>query len=297
MAINLETFSKALIYKADLSFQDILKDFSLLAEIDQQAEQKVAYFQSLLNWCWGGIILAVVGLIVGSIQETGSLIGFSIFLLLLLLVPTIFCSTKKSYYKRLDLSNLRQNLPQEILSLIDRDRNPQRPLKIQVVFTPPTQEQKKTQTLPHPYKPKFKIDCFVDQWLTLEGEFLDRTEFALAIAELTRTAYGWTRSRSGKSKYKTKSKPKGTGIDLTLKFPAKKYSNLQTLQAEASQAIKLPQWGEMKQLKVTNQALHLKVKLLPNSSQEQLYQTVAAMLLSLYQILNFAKKISKKKVA
>lgn len=54
----------------------------------------------------------------------------------------------------------------------------------------------------------------------------------------------------------------------------------------------------MRNLKITDKAMHLMVRIPPNQSeiQEDIYQTIVAMFLSLYQILNLAKMLSKEKV-
>ena len=208
MAINLTIFAKDLTYQADTSVRKIFKDLEELAEIKQLAEQKVAYFSTLAVWSWLGIVLIIIGLCFAYSNDWTNLIGFGFFLLAVLIVPAIFCSVKQSYYNKLKLRDDRYELSKKILSMVNRDRTPKSNVKILIHFTPAGNMGKKIQTLPHPHfrKPGWKLDIFEDQWLTLEGKFLDSTNFFLTVTELNRTAYG----TNARGKWKSKNKPKGT---------------------------------------------------------------------------------------
>ena len=229
MAINLKTFAKDLTYQANTSVRQIFKDLKELAEIKQLAEQKVAYFSKLAVWSWLGIVLIIIGLCFAYSNDWTNLIGFGFFLLAVLIVPAIFCSVKQSYYNKLKLRDDRYELSKKIVSMVNRDRTPNSNVKIRIHFTPAGEKGKKIQTLPHPGKWGWKLDIFEDQWLTLEGKFLDSTNFFLTVTEVNRTAYG----RNAKGKWKSKNKPKGTEINLKLSFPSKKYGSIHVIQKAA----------------------------------------------------------------
>jgi hypothetical protein len=292
MAINLETFAKDLTYQADTSVRQIFKDLKELAEIKQLAEQKAAYFST-----WG---LRGVGLILFAIfmwffaltnfLKDGARFGFIMFVIPIV-IATIFCSVKWNYYQKLKLRDDRYELSKKILSMVNRDRTPKSNVKIGIHFTPAGEKGKKTQTLPHPRKRGWKLDIFEDQWLTLEGKFLDSTNFFLTVTELNRTAYG----TNARGKSKSKNKLKGTEINLKLSFPGKKYGSIHVIQKAAPEAVKLPQKVNLKRMKVTPKAIDLTVNTPHFFTQEQMYQTITMMFLSLYQILNFAKLLSRKK--
>jgi hypothetical protein len=164
---------------------------------------------------------------------------------------------------------------------------------MRIHFTPAGEKGKKTQTLPHPRKRGWKLDIFEDQWLTLEGKFLDSTNFFLTVTELNRTAYG----QNPRGKSKSKNKLKGTEINLKLSFPSKKYGSIHVIQKAAPEAVKLPEQVNLKRMKVTGKAIDLTVNTPHSFNQEQMYQTITMMFLSLYQILNFAKMLSKKRAS
>ncbi len=291
MAINLTTFAKDLTYQADTSVRQIFKDLKELAEIKQLAEQKVAYFSPLAVWSWLGMVLIIIGLCFAYSNAWTNLIGFGFFLLAVLIVPAIFCTVKQSYYNKLKLRDDRYELPKKILSMVNRDRTPNSNVKILIHFTPAGEKGKKIQTLPHPSKRGWKLDIFEDQWLTLEGKFLDSTNFSLTVTDLNRRAYG----TNPRGKSKSKDKPKGTEINLKLSFSSKKYGSIHVIQKAAPEAIKLPEEVNLKRMKVTPKAIDLTVNTPHFFKQEEMYQTITMMFLSLYQVLNFAKMLSRKR--
>src|SRR6476661_10899962 len=203
----------------------------------------------------------------------------------------LYCQTELLY--KLKLRDDRYELPKKILSMVNRDRTPNSNVKIRIHFTPASEKGKKIQTLPHPRKRGWKLDIFEDQWLTLEGKFLDSTNFFLTVTELKRTAYG----HNARGKWKSKKKPKGTKISLKLSFPSKKYGSIHVIQKAAPEAVKLPEEVNIKKIKVTPKAIDLTVNTPLNLKQEEMYQTITMMFLSLYQVLNFAKMLSKRRAA
>jgi hypothetical protein len=299
MAINLETFAKDLTYQADTSVRQIFKDLKELAEIKQLAEKKVAYFRTLAVGIWLGIVLIIIVGFFAAFNNLALMLFLTewmsvvFFIFLILIITAIFCSVKQSYYNKLKLRDERCELPKKILSMVNRDRTPNSNVKMGIHFTPAGEMGKKIQTLPHPSKRGWQLDIFADQWLTLEGKFLDSTNFFLTVTELNRTAYG----TNGRGKWKSKNKPKGTEINLKLSFPSKKYGSIHVIQKAAPEAVKLPEEVNLKRMKVTGKAIDLTVHTPHFFNQEEMYQTITMMFLSLYQILNFAKMLSKRRAA
>ncbi len=299
MAINLKTFAKDLTYRADTSVRQIVKDLKELAEIKQLAEKKVAFFRTLAVGIWLGIVLIIIVGFFAAFNNVALMLfltewmSVGIFMFLILIITAIFCSVKQSYYNKLKLRDERCELPKKILSMVNRDRTPNSNVKIMIHFTPAGEKGKKIQTLPHPSKRGWKLDIFEDQWLTLEGKFIDSTNFSLTLTDLNRRAYGY----NPRGKRKSKNKPKGTEINLKLSFPSKKYGSIHVIQKAAPEAVKLPEDVNLKRMKVTPKAIDLTVNTPHFFNQEEMYQTITMMFLSLYQILNFAKMLSKRRAS
>ena len=291
MAINLTTFAKNLTYQADTSVSQIFKNLNEFAEIKQLAEKKFAYFDKLILWAVGGSALVMFGIFVASSTNSNNWITFMYYLLAVLIIFLLFCFDKRNYYRQLKLRDDRYELPKKIVSMVNRDCTPNSNVKILIHFTPGGEMGKKIQTIPHPRKRGWKVDIFEDKWLTLEGTFLDSTNFCLTATELSRRAYG----RNARGKSKSKHKPKGTEINLKLSFPSKKYGSIHVIQKAAPEAVKLPKEVRLKRMKVTQKAIDLTVSIPELFKQDKIYQTITMMFLSLYQILNFAKILSRKR--
>jgi hypothetical protein len=306
MAINLKTFAKDLTYRADTSVRQIFKDFKEIAEIKQLAEQKAGYFGTLVGYSVVLIVLITFGIFVWFfalayfLLSDGRSFGFLILLifglsiLFILIFTTIFWSMQQViYYNKLKLREDRCELPKKILSMVKRDLTPNSNVKIMIHFNPTGEMGKIIQTLPHPRKRDWKLDIVEDQWLTLEGKFIDSTKFFLTVTELNRRAYGV----NARGTSKIKNKPKGTEINLKLSFPRKKYGSIHVIQKAAPEAVKLPEEVNLKRIKVTPKVINLTVNTPQNLNQEEMYQTITMMFLSLYQVLNFAKLLSKRRAS
>jgi hypothetical protein len=297
MPINLETFCEYLTYEANAPIEKIWEDIEEIAQLDRDAEAKQAQFNKLLT---GFIIAAIIIFILLFISLSSgiqplTIIGSTLFISCI--IVAILIGSKSQAYSRLNLPNYRYELLRKILEMCQRDIENNSSVSVRLVLSKPTEKNKVVKTIPHPYQSGFKVDLYRDEWLKVKGEFLDRSRFVLSATELAQTKHGWKRSRSGKSKYKSKSKSRGLNITLMLDYSLRKYGAIKILKNEAMSAIQLPQSTQIKQLKLTDKSIDLTVKV-PASNDwhtEDIYKNITMMFLSLYQILNLARLLSKKK--
>lgn len=290
MPINLKDFRRNLIYEVTAPAPIILRDLNVMATIDRIAEAKQKRFTKMLI---GFIVGAFLSIFLASVlNKIGVvlLIGFAI--------AAIYAGIMRIKHKHLNLQNQRYELLKKILEMLGRDMENNTKVNVHLVLSPPTQKNKRINTIPHPYQSGFKIDLFRDEWLKLQGQFLDKTHFILTATELYQTKYGWKRSRSGKSKYKSKSKPKGLEFSLELTCSRRRYGAIKVLQNKVTSAVKLPDKILVKRLKVTDKEMKLTTKMPPSylsgDSTNLVYRTITMMYFSLYQVLNLAKLLSKK---
>lgn len=176
-----------------------------------------------------------------------------------------------------------------------RDIDKASKIDVYLSFLISTDKQYKLGTIPHPSKKGWKIDSFQHQWLRMQGQFLDKTRFMLTVTGLSKTQSGWKQGRSGKSKYKSKTKPVGLDIGLTLNYSQKQYGAIKVLKNEIDTAIKVPVFCRIRNIKVTDKSIHLSVRTSPHLAEKstEIYQAITMMFLSLYQVLNLAKALSK----
>jgi len=214
---------------------------------------------------------------------------------LALIVACIYTLVKRSQYKKTNISNHRYNLTKQILQMLGRDMDKASVFDLKLSFQPMEIDNNKIGTNPHPYKSGWKVDSYRNEWLRLQGQFLDKTRFNLSLTELSKKEYGWKRGSSGKQKYKTKTKGMGLDIDLKLSYPQSRYGAIKVLQNEINSAVKLPQSSTLRLAKVTDKSINISARIAPQfvEVQNTLYETIAAMFLSCYQVLNLAKLLSK----
>ena len=150
-------------------------------------------------------------------------------------------------------------------------------------------------TLKHPHKSGWKIDHYRHEWLSFRGKFIDKNNFYLTIAKLSKTAYGTKRSSSGKIKNKSKDKDLGLELSLICKYSQKRYGAIKLLKDDFISALKIPSECKTRKIRLTDKAIIWVVRISPQFSNkvDSIYQAIMMMFLSLYQVLNLAKKLTK----
>ncbi len=301
MPIELQQLRKDLIYEDTALLSSVttdlddIKALSQLAEIKQNKFGKQAIYYFSAAAVVGIFSFSLAGIASGFLNVVVFVLNLGLVGLIIAWVYTLFMMFK---FKRLNLINYRYNLIRQLLQMLARDLDETNLIYLKLSFQTGERNEYKTNTIKHPYKNGWKIDIYENQWLSMRGRFLDKTRFMLKITGLSKKQYGWKRSRSGKSKYKSKVKSQGLDINLYLTYPQRRYGAVKVLQSEVREAIKLPQFSMIKRLKVTDKAMNFTVRVSPEVAENegQIYKTVVAMFLSLYQVLNLAKMLSKETV-
>lgn len=296
MPIELHQFRKNLTYEVKADLPIITTDLDDLDALSQLAEvRKNKHGKKAIYYFSGAALLGILGFIssrlgIVSLLLTLGCVGLGI--------AWVYSLVMMSKFGRLNILNYRYHVTRQVLDMLGRDLDDTSDIYLNLSFQKDEINENKIDTIPHPYRRDWKIDIYQNRWLNIQGTFLDKTRFKLITLGLAKKQYGWKRSRSGKSKYKSKVKPGGLDISLSLTYPQKRYGAVKILKNEIRDAIKLPQVAVVRNLKITDKAIHLTVKLPAHHSelQEDIYQTIVAMFLSLYQILNLAKMLSKEKV-
>ena len=301
MPIELRQLRQKLIYEDTAGFDSITTDLDDIAALSQLAEIKQKKFGNQAKYYF--VCAAVLGLVTFSISSVTIASGFlniAVFLLYVglvsLIIAGIYALFRMFKFQRLNLINYRHNLIRQVMQMLGRDLEDTHSIYLKLSFQKGEKKEYKTNTLAHPYKSGWKIDIFENQWLNIKGRFLDKTRFVLTITELSKRQYGWKRSSSGKNKYKSKVKSGGLEVNLYLTYSQRRYGAVKLLQNDVRDAINIPLFSKLRGLKVTDRNMNLTVRISPRvaQSQEEIYQTIVAMFLSLYQVLNLAKMLSKE---
>ncbi|HEY9747363.1 MAG TPA: hypothetical protein V6C63_01575 [Allocoleopsis sp.] len=285
MAVELAKLRKNLIYQTSATTDQIVRDLEEIRALDLVAEKQQARYRNLLI---GFGIAAFVSVFIP---------GVGVVLCPLLAIAAVIFGILMARQSRLNVANYRYEVAKKVLQMLARDISEIELIDFTLVLSQPNQKEKQTHTAPHPYRSGWKVDFFRDVWLQARSEFLDGNQFVFTVTEIAQTQYGWKRSSSGKSKYKSKTKSKRLELNLDLDYSLKRYGAVPVLRDEARGAIQLPPEVMLKRLDVDAKDIHIVVRTPPWTGTEQvdgLYQAIAMMFLSVYQVLNLARVISKK---
>jgi hypothetical protein len=300
MPIEFLNFRKNQIYTAKANVSTIIADLQEIAEIDHLAElQQSKYAKRALHYFYGIIGCLLLGCILLLVIPQVPILVLGIFALFLvipiLILAIIYELFKKFKLRKLNIINYRYEVTKRIMEMLTRDMDAASEIEIKLSFKSTKIKENISETIPHPTKRDWKIDKYQNEWLTLKGIFLDKTRFLLTATEVSKTQYGWKRGRSGKNKYKTKTSDLGLDVVLGLNYPHRRYGAIKILQNDVRNAVQLPNISYMRNVKMTEKALHLGVRIAPHlvNNPTEIYQTIMMMFLSLYQVLNLAKVLSK----
>lgn len=285
MAVELASLRKNLSYQSTAVIAQVLLDLAEISTLDRVAEKQQARYRNLLI---GFGIAAFVSIFIP---------GVGIILCPLLAIAAVVFGILMARKGRLNVANYRYEIAKKVLEMLARDVSEAEPIAFSLVLSKPNQKEKKTRTAPHSSRPGWKVDLFRDTWLQIQGRFLDGNKFWFTATEVAQTQYGWKRSSSGKSKYKSKTKSKRLELNLDLDYSVKRYGAVPILKNEAREALQLPSEVILKRLEIDEKDINLIVRTPPWTGTDQvdsLYQAIAMMFLSLYQVLNLARVISKK---
>ncbi|BAY88160.1 MULTISPECIES: hypothetical protein [unclassified Tolypothrix] len=300
MPIEFLNFRKNLIYSTTVNLSTIIADLQEIEGIDHLAElQQSKYAKRALYYFYGIIGCFVLGFILLFVIAKIPVFVFALFALFLVIIVLtiliIYELVRRFKLGKLNILNYRYEVTQRIVQMLARDMDAGSEMEIKLSFKRTKNKENLAETIPHPTKRDWKIDKYQNEWLKLNGQLLDKTQFLLTATEISKTQYGWKRGSSGKSKYKTKTNDVGLDIVLTLHYPQRRYGAIKILQSEVSKAVKLPNLSHPRNVKLTDKAVHLSVRMAPQvaDNENEIYQTITMMFLSLYQVLNLAKVLSK----
>ena len=299
MSINLKDFRKQLIYQQTATSVNIIQELKEIVEIERLAEIEYKKYGKLQLYFFLGMLGTFILIVTLATLYNSKFLAIVVKLLFIILIGLsiafIYTTSKRIFHARLNLPKHRHTLTSDLVEMFARDTDKSSNIDVYLSFLRATAKQFKLATTPHPSKNGWKIDSFQHQWLRMKGQFLDKTRFILTITGLSKTQYGLKRGISGNNKYKSKTKIVGLDVGLTLNYPQKQYRAIKVLKNEIDAAIKVPVFCQIRNIKVTDKSLHLLVRISPDLAEKspEIYQTITMMFLSLYQVLNLAKVLSK----
>lgn len=306
LAVDVQQFSKQLIYRASVPCAQVLADLQRLGALDALKEKQRA--RALLLG-WSSLLAAVpllflgfgiledlqLSLVVGWSGALLALVGLSAFIL-------------RSHSQRLDLENRRYELASRTVGLLQADISPDEPVTLELDLRP--------ETHPHKFRNNSRtrsgwtVKHYLDPWLSLRGRLLDGTHFHLEMTERIQARSRTKTNRRGRMKFQNK-RLSDALVRVRLRVKPERYPPLGRLGARARGAVQLLKGTRLKNLTVDPDRVDLTLIMdVPWRSSdapprqphpygpEELngVRVVATAFLSLYQFLNLSRALDKKVV-
>lgn len=268
----------------------LLNDVKLLRDFDRAQEKRLTKFTMIGV---AGFVSGVIGLVVlvGSSSSFDPSLGLQILGSALLGVGAIAAIGgvgMRIANAKTDLADYRYELMGSLVGLLGKDMAADAPVSVNVDFRPHNHSSKLERKGKAGY---WNVNFNVDQWLQMQGRFVDGTKFSVVMIEKQQDRHRTKRSASGKIKHKKKTKNKSEAI-VTLKIKEKRYPQAQDLFQQAQQSVKLPKGVSVKSVTADGEGLTLRstrVRPWPKTGASDADNWVAMMFLSLYHILNESK--------
>jgi hypothetical protein len=131
----------------------------------------------------------------------------------------------------------------------------------------------------------WKCKVYVQPWLRLRGRFVDGTRFEVKAVERREVRTCWKRGRSGKMKSKRKER---SAALLDVSLSPQRAGDLSVHAERLTKAVQLPSSTELVRARAEADALSLRTRVAAGPTA-RLDRTVAMMMLSLYQVVGFAR--------
>ena len=231
---------------------------------------------------------------------------FTVIVLVIIFLTTLFVMRGQTV--ALNLPNYRYDLAERILALLSRDMDVASRISLKLLFK--KQVDQPVKTIPFTRRPDWKIDFCDNEWLKIKGPLLNGYWLQLSLTERYRKRYG----RNINGKLREKFQQRGLEIKLGIRISRQGHRDLNSLRGQIEQMVRLPASATLKQLTLSEDLLKMKVLvphwlggarsislIWPQDPSEdairQVQQVIMMMLLSAFQILNFAHVLSRRTAA
>ena len=279
--MELAKFDSTLVYQKTAPVELIRQDLIQLRGYDKTHEKSAKRWLTIALLC---MPLTIAGLILfwpaGVVTVVVMIVSFLIY----------------GHHANRNIEDRRYETANNVLFLIGHDIGKDVPVNVTIDLRPTTHASKLKNT---GKVGVWSVKYFDDPWLSVSGKLLDGTSFDCSLTDMLQKKSAWKRGRSGKNKYKSKEKSR-LRADLRLRVKAKEYPGLETVAANAREAIKTPYLVEVRDFSCADCTLKLateskapwdsKLRMETGSPNRSGPEIVSMMFLSLYQILNFARQ-------
>jgi hypothetical protein len=276
MAIDAEKLRTGGVYETQAPLESVLGD---VAEIDKLAQQFARERKRKLLHGFLSLAAGVVGLVVTVAVGVPGFIG-ALLLLAGIALAVILWVAAYRYGRNLKTYRWRFELLGKLASSLQQDSDPKVPVSVSLGLKDRGRFLKEEVW---PERKRGKQRFSEDDWLSIEGRFLDGTQFTETMQELIRRRT-YVNPR-GKSKVKSRSRH---FVSLRLTCPKDQYGELRPLEEGLKKNLRLPASATVRGLKVGGKSVFLRVRV---DEAAEIPQANAMMYLGLYRALNLARQL------
>jgi hypothetical protein len=250
-----------------------------VGEIDKTEQQFARVRKRKLLHGFLSLAAGVVGLVVTVAVGVPGFIG-ALLLLAGIALAVILWVAAYRYGRNLKTYRWRFELLGKLASSLQQDSDPKVPVSVSLGLKDRGRFLKEEVW---PERKRGKQRFSEDDWLSIEGRFLDGTQFTETMQELIRRRT-YVNPR-GKSKVKSRSRH---FVSLRLTCPKDQYGELRPLEEGLKKNLRLPASATVRGLKVGGKSVFLRVRV---DEAAEIPQANAMMYLGLYRALNLARQL------
>ncbi len=276
MAIDAEKLRTVGLYEAQAPLESVVAD---LADIEKAEQQFAQVRKAKVRHGFLSLGIGVLGILVAVFAEAFVLVGVLMTLAGFACAVILWVSGYR-YGRNLTTYRWRFEVLGRLAASLQQDSDPKAPVKVSLGLKDRARFLKEEIW---PVRPRGKQRYSEDDWLSIQGRFLDGAEFSETVQELIRTRT-YTNPR-GKSKTKCRSRH---FIGLRLACPKDSYGDLRPLEEGLKKNLRLPASATVRGVKVGEKAVFLKVRV---AEAAELSQANAMLFLGLYRALNLARQM------
>jgi hypothetical protein len=273
MAIEAEKLRTGGVYEAQVPLESVLAD---VGEIDKAEQQFARVRKRKLRQGFLSLGVGVLGVVLAVFAGPLSLVGVLLLIAGIVLAVLLWVSAYR-YGRNLKTYRWRFELLGRLGASLQQDSDPKVPVSVSLGLKDRGRFIKEEVW---PERKRGKQRFSEDDWLSIEGRFLDGTQFSETVQELIRKRT-YVNPR-GKSKVKYRSRH---FVSLRLSCPKDQYGDLRPLEEGLKKTLRLPASATVRGLKVGGKAVFLRVRV---DQAAELPQANAMMYLGLYRALNLA---------
>ncbi|RKH12376.1 hypothetical protein D7V97_08640 [Corallococcus sp. CA053C] len=315
MAVNITRFHNVFLYQSRATVPELLEDLKVLAVLDARAEsQRVLLTLGAWPTLIPGVALSILSFGVWALGADSELVTAAGLVGATLFAAGVLLFVWRDSLKQRDLDNRRYGLAEVLLKRLQIDLEPDATVRLKLDLR---QDDVREKRVNEDMVGWWNTQFFVDPWFTLEGPLADGSVVRIHMVERLQKRERSKTSASGRTKIKTKRKGSAR-LEVSLRVKPERHPGLGAMKAQATAAARLPPRVELERVRVAADRLSMRVRLAhdwavqvkrtPDDPETPAFwkqalakddasRTATMMLLSLYQVVHYARRRGKLQAA